>query len=99
MRTHAEIIKAARFSEDERPGPHALARVLHATVGGDLDKLQKRVRAWLISDSVPGEYWSLLERAGVASIAELSEYATSRMFAKGKAESVSRANPSDAEAA
>lgn len=40
--------------------------------------MQKRVRQWVVSKSIPGEYWPLLERLGIATMAELGADAASR---------------------
>lgn len=40
--------------------------------------MQKRVRAWAVTGSIPGEYWSLLERLGLATVEELAAAAAAR---------------------
>lgn len=71
MRAHDQIITDAG-------GPHALARKLlpHLTI--DEVTLQKRVRAWALTPSIPGEYWPLLESLGVATVGELAAAAAVR---------------------
>lgn len=71
MRSHAQIII-------DGGGPHAIARLVHPHVEADEVTLQKRVRAWAVSKSVPGEYWALLERLGMASVDELAADAAAR---------------------
>jgi hypothetical protein len=71
MRTHTDIITDAN-------GPHAVARLITPHVEADEVTVQKRVRAWVVSKSIPGEYWALLERLGVASMEELASEAASR---------------------
>lgn len=71
MRTHAQIITDAN-------GPHAVARLIGPHVDADAVTLQKRVRAWAVTGSIPGEYWALIERLGLASISELAADAASR---------------------
>lgn len=71
MRTHVQIIS-------ENGGPHAVARAILPHVDADEVTLQKRVRAWSVSQSIPGEYWALLERLGAATIAELAAAAAER---------------------
>lgn len=71
MRTHSQIIIDAG-------GPHAIARQIMPHVEADEVTLQKRVRAWAVTKSVPGEYWALLDRLGVASIKELAGDAAHR---------------------
>jgi hypothetical protein len=71
MRAHDQIITDAG-------GPHALARLLlpHLTI--DEVTLQKRVRAWALTPSIPGEYWPLLASLSVASLEELAAAAAVR---------------------
>lgn len=69
MRTHAEILDT---------GPHAIARLIQPHVDADEITLQKRVRAWAVTGSIPGEYWALLERVGVATVDELARAAAAR---------------------
>jgi len=82
MRTHADIINQTQDQAESRKGAHALARLLHAQVGGNLVTLQTRVRGWRVQDSIPGEYWATLERLGVAQVTELAEYAERRRVGK-----------------
>lgn len=70
MRTHADIIA--------KDGPHSLARLIQPHVDADEVTVQKRVRAWAVTGSIPGEYWALLERLGVATVAELAQAAALR---------------------
>lgn len=71
MRTHIQIITDAT-------GPHGLAQIIAPIIGGDPEVVRKRVWAWNKAESIPGEYWALLERSGVATVAELSEAAEAR---------------------
>lgn len=71
MRTHAQILADAG-------GPHAVAKAIQSHVDADEVTLQKRVRAWSISSSVPGEYWQLLSAKGLATIDELASAAARR---------------------
>lgn len=71
MRTHSQIITDAG-------GPHAIARLIIPHVEADEVTLQKRVRAWAVSKSIPGEYWSLLERLGIAAMSDLAGDAAAR---------------------
>lgn len=71
MRTHAQIIIDA-------DGPHAVARLIGPHVEAEAVTLQKRVRAWAVTGSIPGEYWALIERLGLATVAELAADAASR---------------------
>lgn len=64
MRSHADILNAN--------GCHAIAQVIEPHVEGDLVTVQKRVRGWAVTGSIPGEYWALLDRLGFASIDELA---------------------------
>ena len=70
MRTHADILS--------QHGPHAIARMILPHVEADEVTLQKRVRAWAVGGSIPGEYWGLLDRLGVASMDELAADAAAR---------------------
>lgn len=70
MRTHYQII--------DQHGPHAIARLILPHVDATEVTLQKRVRAWAVSKSIPGEYWPLLSRLNVASMEELAADAASR---------------------
>ena len=71
MRTHSQIIVDAA-------GPHAVARLILPHVDADEVTLQKRVRAWSVTGSVPGEYWALFERLGIGTTAEMAADAASR---------------------
>ena len=71
MRTHAQILTDAG-------GAHAVARLILPHIAVDEVTLQKRVRAWVVSKSIPGEYWALFESVGLASIAELAADAADR---------------------
>lgn len=71
MRTHSQIILDAA-------GPHAVARLILPHVEADEVTLQKRVRAWSVTGSVPGEYWALFERLGIATVEELATDAAAR---------------------
>ena len=71
MRTHKQIIADAG-------GPHQVARLIQQGVEADETTLQKRVRAWDVSDSIPGEYWALLADKGVAGLEELAQAAGAR---------------------
>ena len=68
MRSHKKIIADAG-------GPHQVARLIQQGVEADEVTLQKRVRAWDVSDSIPGEYWALLSDKGVATLDELAQAA------------------------
>lgn len=70
-RTHIDIIR-------EAGGPHAMARLLHQHVDADESSMQKRVRQWNITGSIPGEYWALLESLSLADTAELAASAAER---------------------
>lgn len=70
MRTHSDIIGQA--------GAHAIARLITPHVDADEVTVQKRVRAWAVTGSIPGEYWPLLERLGIAPMDELAADAASR---------------------
>ena len=74
MRTHAQILDAA--------GQHSLAALLAPHLPDDLLTIQKRVRAWAVTDSIPGEYWALLEKLGIATVVELAEDAHERGIRK-----------------
>lgn len=84
MRSHKQIIADA-------DGPHAVARLILPHVEADEVTLQKRVRAWVVSDSIPGEYWALLDTLGVAKLAELAATAASRKGVEPPARSKPRA--------
>lgn len=71
MRSHAQIIKDAS-------GPHAVARLILPHVTATEITLQKRVRAWSVTGSIPGEYWPLLQRLGLATMDELGHDAAAR---------------------
>ena len=71
MRTHSKIISDAA-------GPHAVARKIAPHLTVDEITIQKRVRQWLVAKSIPGEYWVLLERLGIATIEELGCEAAGR---------------------
>lgn len=71
MRTHSEVIEAAG-------GAHALAQIITPMLGADAEVIRKRVWAWVKGDSIPGEYWALLARCGIAEVAELAEAAEAR---------------------
>lgn len=62
MRTHAEIIAKA--------GDDAVAQ------GLGLKKHQPR--DWRLRNSIPAEYWSALDAAGIATLAELADAAAAR---------------------
>ena len=85
MRSHSQII-------DDAAGPHAVARVVHPHVEADEVTVQTRVRAWAITGSIPGEYWTLLERLGLATVAELAAAAAAR---KGVAVPANDAQPQE----
>ena len=72
MRTHAQIIADAE-------GHHGLTRLLlpHLPEQDEVT-LRKRVLAWARTDSIPGEYWSLLAQIGVAPMDELADAAARR---------------------
>lgn len=72
MRTHAQIIADAG-------GHHGLTRSLLPNLP-DQDEvtLRKRVLAWARTDSIPGEYWSLLAHIGIAPMDELTGAAARR---------------------
>lgn len=82
MRTHIDIIHTAIEPGTDNRGAHALGRVLHSLEGGDLVRIQKRVRAWLLQGSIPGDYWFTLERAGVATVRELAAFAETQRRSK-----------------
>lgn len=65
MRTHASIIRDAG-------GAHAVARMLLPATGVAEATLQSRVRGWVLSSSIPGEYWSACAELGVAGLEELA---------------------------
>ena len=71
MRSHAQIITDAG-------GPHAVARLVLPHVQATEVTLQKRVRAWAVTGSIPGDYWPLLQRLGTASMDELGHDAAFR---------------------
>lgn len=71
MRTHSQIITDAG-------GPHAIAKLILPHVEADEVTLQKRVRAWAVSKSIPGEYWSLLDRLSLATMVEMAGDAAAR---------------------
>lgn len=71
MRSHAQIIADAG-------GPHAVARLVLPHVQATEVTLQKRVRAWTVTGSIPGEYWPLLQRLGAATMDELGHDAAFR---------------------
>jgi len=73
MRTHPQIIS-------DLGGPLKVAGLVHADIGGDFEVVRKRVHAWNASGSIPGEYWTLLERSGAVSVAELAKAAERRKF-------------------
>lgn len=45
-----------------------------------------RVHAWTLRDSIPGEYWNALVRAGFATLEELAAYAETKKAGAGAAE-------------
>lgn len=71
MRSHAQIITDAG-------GPHSVARLILPHVVAAEVTLQKRVRAWSVTGSIPGEYWPLLQRLGMATMDELGHDAAAR---------------------
>lgn len=74
MRTHSEVIEAAG-------GAHQLAQLITPILGAEAEVIRKRVWAWVKADSIPGEYWALLARSGVAEVSELAEAAEARKLA------------------
>lgn len=75
MRTHSEVIEAAG-------GAHQLAQLIAPILGADGEVVRKRVWAWVKADSIPGEYWALLARSGIAEVSELAEAAEARKLAE-----------------
>lgn len=71
MRSHFTILKDAG-------GPHAVAQLISEKSGEALATVQSRVRGWSLSDSIPGEYWPVLEDLKVAALAELAGAAEAR---------------------
>lgn len=73
IRTHTEIIKA-------HDGPGKVAALVHGEIGGDAEVIRKRVNSWSANNSIPGEYWPLIERLGLATLDELAAAAEARKF-------------------
>lgn len=77
MRTHKDIIKST--------GAQAVIDRAGLTV------TVHTVRSWQQRDGIPGEYWAALDRAGVASLAELAHAADARRVAANDATAQERA--------
>ena len=90
MRSHGQIIT-------EAGGPHAVARMVHRHVEADEVTVQKRVRAWAVTGSIPGEYWALLDRLAVAPVAELAAAAADRKGVSLQANDIGADEASDVE--